>query len=502
LRYLKRLDFATEKKEFESFIATYEQLLGLKSGTILQGKNVEDLLATESYESFQDIYDLIRNTPDSLARSGVCRDIAVYQSWLANELGIKDSFSATASWRGSAHVISGGRDESGNFFFMNYGDVYQTNHKNFEDAFQEYEQNVMKGVTLVNYISRGEDKGGDLTPIQTRAGEQLRNIATGRETSLGQVTAENLDRGTIHINDALDVRIDRYKTKIGLTKENLQGSTTLQFMRLDNSSDRYNTIRDAIALHLGHQIEFGEKKTFGVKTGLSFVTGVLKSADEYKIPIDEGGGTKIENLPLSQLLLQLNPQVADHVEVTDGVQFRYAFGVEALLALGLTDGVGVAGGGIDLAGGAKLAFIGNNGEIYIGGLSENTLTVADLREPANPRLYSKALDLTAGGKYNFEIDGHKLELGGDVAAGLQGLGRDAVHVQAKLNAALDQQHFLNLKARQILPNTFLVSEKTELDASVATKLGDMTVVDVGYYLKQEEAHATEHGARVGLTLLF
>lgn len=462
----------------------------LKKMADFLGVNVEELLDNKPIDFWVGNVDFGARLEDMLAKkfpSGVCRDIGVYQARLAHDAGVSDTFSSTANWKGAAHLINGGRTQKGTFYFLNYGDYYETKSANLKDALAEYEQNVMKGVSLIYYVSRGEDDGQNLVPVQTKAGEQLSRLARGSGEDLSQTTERTLEQGTVHLNDSLDVNLDRYETSLRLTKETLAGSTIIQVTNADNRSDIYNSINQAIAVHAGHQFEFGDNKQYGLKLGTTYVNGELKTNSPVRI---------------QDVLFQINPSLADKKDVSPNLQLRYALGLEAIMALtlGREDGTtSVTSGGVGVSAGTQLAYMGGNGEIFIGLQSDNTVVQNDIRSDdlTSSTLYPDNLGVQVGGKYK----ARKVELGAKVQAGIMGLG-EGENVSANLQATLNNQYFLNLNAEEVLPRTFLVTREQNVGASVGANLGKYTVVNIGYYHNQESDHAPEQGVTAGLRLIF
>jgi len=470
----------TDMKSVSAILDPLAQKAGMTRDEFLGGLTLEEFLSTY-YGDYRSLEIMSKNPLMIFApkKLGVCRDIGVYLAKVSADLGVKDSFSATVSWEGQAHIVNGGRDKDGRIYFQNYGDLYFAKTSNLRDALEEYDQHVMKSPVLVHYVSRGEDEGRNSIPVATRSGEQLQRLARGSDSNLSRQSESAVKNESFRIPKGLRFSIDPLDTTLEFSKETLAGTTLLRLDRLDNSQDTYNMIQDAWALHAGHQFQ-GKIQTTGTEVGLKL--GATLAAGDLKSRSETG-----ETMPLKEALFQISPQMAGGAALSDNIRYSYALALEVLLEHNLTredEIIEPSSGMGTLSSEQRLSFIGKDFDAYVGIKTDSTFTAADSRDSVNNPLNLSAYHDLLAGRAGLKLKGNRLTVDSDLLVGIKGTARDGDVVMAKLGAMLDDSYFANLEGRLINSRTFLVNPEKGVLAELGTKAGPIRATLYASYVKE------------------
>ncbi len=390
-----------ESPEAEEMVRSIADQLGIEKEVVwkmwLESKDSDEFRATLNQEYLA---------------SGVCRDIAVFQAKLAHQMGMKDSFTTNASWKGNSHVVSGFRDETGNIVFVNYDAIVPTDTPNMKMALKYLEDN-QESIALQYLISRGQDEGEDLIRIKSEASETIEDIARGTSRKIEDQMGDVIEAGGLRQTETgIDFAVEKNRTNLELSLDTIAGSVILSTTYHNLQDREANAINQATSGRLGYEVG---NETIQAGVGTSIAHLELKASDL------EGNRIK-----LNKLFVDLYLKTHKEFEMTDSIHYQIGAIVDAIVDIGL-DQKSFSSAEMEIATGQKLSYVSNNLEVYVGLQTKHApVPEAVQKSSLNPSVYTMTNDLLAanvGADIGLgTVSGYRVSLAAMGQAGTQSLG--------------------------------------------------------------------------------
>ena len=184
--------------------------MGAKTQLLSMIGNQLDVLynnnAGTSVTSMERVFQALRNFKTD---AGECRDIPTFLAYTANALGLQDAGTLGGDWNNGystgSHVITEFRDpKTGNFFYVNYDQVYSTDSKYLSEASQIIAQHL-------NSTSSG-------TFVETGTAQGTKTLIVETKTSREMAIEDTVDRGSDLNRPMLDFSIGDLESEASFRK--------------------------------------------------------------------------------------------------------------------------------------------------------------------------------------------------------------------------------------------------------------------------------------------
>lgn len=326
---------------------------------------IEDI--QKLWKESKDDNDFANKFHEKYLRYGVCRDTAVYLAKLADQLGLKNTFSTSISNPVSAHSVVGFKDENGNIAFIDYGNLIQTDTPNMKLALSVLEK--AQGSIGLNYLqSEGREEGGNIIFIKSKAAEVLEEIARGKDETLVNEMSSVLDKGGIDSKqNILNFFVDKERTKIELNLDTIAGTTIISTAAHYLGADSGNSIDRAYSARLAH--EYGSD---------IFKGGISTAYTNIKLKDPDIANRDAKNESINKFLTSLYTKFHGDVKINEHLRYKIAAMTQLIVDAGLDNGGSFSSYQLDFGAEHRLYFITSNMDMYVGFQHVHSLTTDNL----------------------------------------------------------------------------------------------------------------------------